>query len=130
MLFSLALLVAFGGSSQEIEHVKLGVDTTVTANFFPHIDRFYEGEIPVSYLGDPRGIQVVEGLKVISFSISYPYGNLNKVVPVKGNRIPEDIITDIFRNSLGEMIFITNIVTLSDENKKLHIVPMSLIPIK
>ncbi len=133
-LFSISILfAAFQGISQveEPEHVKIGVDTTaVEISYFPHIDKFYEGEIPVEYLSDPKGIQVTEGWKVISFSISYPYGNQNKVVPVRGNTIPTDIIKDIYANSLGEMIFITNIVTLNEENRRVHLVPMSLVPVK
>lgn len=130
-LFSFAFLSAFCGFSQEkIEHVKLVADSVVETNYFPHIDRFYEGEIPIAYLGDAEGIQVAGGWKVISFSISYPYGNQNKVVPVKGNLIPEYIIKDIYANSMGEMIFITNIVALNEKKNALHLVPMHLTPVK
>lgn len=131
-LFSICLLsggviLAQGG---EPEHVKIGIDTTSEVRCFPHIDRFYEGEIPISYLGDPEGIQASNGLRVISFCISYAAGNTNKTVPVKGNRIPEEIVREIYANSLGEMVFITNIVTLTDENKRIDLMPMHLVPVK
>lgn len=130
-LFNVLIFAAFPALGQEEpEHVKIGIDTTAEVNYFPHIGPFYEGEIPVIYLSDPDGIQAGTDLLVISYSISYPYGNQNKIVPVKGNRIPEEIIRDIFANSLGEMIFITNIVTLNDKGKRVDLVPMTLIPVK
>lgn len=131
LLFSILVSCALPLTAQETEHVRIGKDTVgVVMSFFPHIDKFYEGEIPVEYLGDSDGIQVVEGWKVISFSISYPFGNQNKVVPVKGNTIPAEIIRDIYVNSLGEMIFITNIVILNAENRRMHLVPMTLVPVR
>ncbi len=115
---------------EEIEHIKIGMDSTQQENLFPHINEYYEGEIPIAQLGDIEGIQTAKNYKILSFVINYPHGEKNLTVEVKGNIIPKEVIEDIYQYALGEMIFITNIVT-EDENKNIfELIPMSLIPIE
>ena len=130
LLFSLfAFLMVVPCLSQEIEHVKVGGRQEETT-FFPHIGRYYEGEIPVSVLGDPEGIQVGKGWEVVSFCISYPCESLNKTTVVTDFLIPERIIRDIIANSLGQMIFITNIVARDAYGNTANPIPMNLIPVR
>jgi hypothetical protein len=131
-LFSFLLLnnLVVLAQPEEIEHVKIGLDSSDVENLFPHIDHIYDGEILISQLGDLEGIQTAKNYKVLSFVISYPHGEKNLSVDIKGNVIPKEIIEDIYKYAIGEMIFITNIVT-EDINKHIfELVPMNLIPIE
>ncbi len=115
---------------EKIEHVKIGLDSTQQENLFPHINQYYEGEIPIAQLGDMEGIQTAENYKIQSFIINYAHGEKNVSVEVKGNIIPKEVIEDIYKFALGEMVFITKIVT-EDENKNIfELIPMNLIPIE
>lgn len=131
-LFSFLLLnnLVLVAQPEEIEHVKIGLDSSDVENLFPHIDHIYDGEILISQLGDLEGIQTAKNYKILSFVISYPHGEKNLSVDIKGNVIPKEIIEDIYKYAIGEMIFITNIVT-EDINKHIfELVPMNLIPIE
>ncbi len=131
-LFSFLLLnnLVVLAQPEEIEHVKIGLDSSDVENLFPHIDHIYDGEILISQLGDLEGIQTAKNYKILSFVISYPHGEKNLSVDIKGNVIPKEIIEDIYKYAIGEMIFITNIVT-EDINKHIfELVPMNLIPIE
>jgi hypothetical protein len=131
-LFSFLLLnnLVVLAQPEEIEHVKIGLDSSDVENLFPHIDHIYDGEILISQLGDLEGIQTAKNYKVLSFVISYPHGEKNLSVDIKGNVIPKEIIEDIYKYAIGEMIFITNIVT-EDINKHIfELVPMNLISIE
>jgi hypothetical protein len=131
-LFSIILFnsIEIIAQPEEIEHIKIGVDTTQEVLLFPHIENYYDGEIPISVLGSLDGIQAAENYKIISFVISYPRGEKNIAITIQGNVIPKNVIEDIYKYSMGDMIFITNIVT-EDENKILFdLVPMNLIPIE
>jgi hypothetical protein len=121
------LLIA---QTEKIEHIKIGVDTTQQENLFPHINQIYDGEISITELGNLEGIQTAENYKIVSFVISYPLGEKNLAVNIKGNIIPKEIIEDIYKYALGEMIFITNIVTEDVEGNIFEIVPMNLIPVE
>ncbi len=115
---------------EKIEHIKIGLDSTQQENLFPHINQIYEGEIPIAQLGDLEGIQTAKSYKIVSFIISYPQREKNASVNIQGNVIPKEIIEDIYKYALGEMIFITNIVT-EDTNKNIfEITPMNLIPVE
>jgi hypothetical protein len=113
-----------------IEHVKIGLDSSKVENLFPHIDHVYDGEILISQLGDLAGIQTAKNYKILSFVISYPHGEKNLSVDIKGNVIPKDVIEDIYKYAIGEMIFITNIVTEDINKHVFELVPMNLIPIE
>jgi hypothetical protein len=115
---------------ENVEHIKIGGDSTQQENLFPHINQIYEGEIPIAQLGDLEGIQTAKSYKIVSFIISYPQQEKNASVNIQGNVIPKEIIEDIYKYALGEMIFITNIVT-EDTNKNIfEITPMNLIPVE
>jgi hypothetical protein len=128
LLLNCYLLVSYFGISQyePIEHVKIEKDTLSVLNCFPHIANFYEGEIPIGILFSATGIEVNEMYRVISFSMSHQ----NKIVNIRGNYIPKNILQEIYKTTLGEMIFFTNIVALNVKDEIVHIVPMTLIPIK
>jgi hypothetical protein len=131
-LFSFILLNNYFSFAQpeKIEHIKIGLDSTQQENLFPHINEIYEGEIQIAQLGDLEGIQTAKNYKIVSFVISFPHGESNIAVNIEGNVIPKEIIEDIYKYSIGEMIFITNILT-EDINKNIfEIVPMNLIPIE
>ena len=131
-LFSFILLNTYFliAQAEKIEHIKIGLDSTQKENLFPHINQIYEGEIPIAQLGDLEGIQTAVNYKIISFVISYPHGEKNLAVSIAGNVIPKEVIEDIYKYSMGEMIFITNIVT-EDTNKNIfEITPMNLIPVE
>ena len=131
-LFSFILLNTYFliAQAEKIEHIKIGLDTTQKENLFPHINQIYDGEIPIAQLGDLEGIQTAENYKIISFEISYPHGDKNLAVSVAGNVIPKEVIEDIYKYSMGEMIFITNIVTEDTNRNIFEIVPMNLIPVE
>ena len=131
-LFNLFIFECFLGFtfSQQIEHVRIGQDTLVSENLFPHINQYYEGEIPIVQLGDLEGIQTAKNYKVNSFVVSYPKGEKNISIKVEGNVFSKDLIEDIYKFGLGQMIFITDIL-VEDENKKtFKAVSMNLIPIE
>ncbi len=115
---------------EKIEHIKIGIDSTQQENLFPHINQIYDGEILITELGDLEGIQTAENYKIVSFVISYPHGEKNLAVDVKGNVIPKNVIADIYKYSMGEMIFITKILTVDTNNNIFEIVPMNLIPVE
>lgn len=119
-----------GAQPEKIEHVKIGVDSSKQENLFPHINQIYEGEILITELGDLEGLQTAKNYKILSFVISYPLGEKNLAVNVKGNVIPQEIIEDIYKYALGEMIFITKIVTEDIDKNIFEIVPMNLIPVE
>lgn len=127
ILLNNCLLIA---QPEKIEHVKIVVDTAQQENLFPHINQVYEGEISIAELGDLEGLQTAENYKILSFIISYPHGEKNLSVDVKGNVIPKEIIEDIYKYAMGEMIFITDIVTQDRDKNVFLIVPMSLIPVE
>jgi|GEM_PF-2782946 len=127
LLFSLLLVKS--SLSQEIEHIKVGKEAESIA-LFPHIGSYYQGEIPISVFDNPAGIQVGKGWDVISFSISYSSENQDKTSKVKGYAIPQQIVRDIFANSLGQMVFITNIVAVDTKGNHVNIIPMNLIPVR
>jgi hypothetical protein len=131
-LFSFLLLhnLLVVAQPEEIEHVKIGLDSSKVENLFPHIDHIYDGEILISQLGDLAGIQTAKNYKILSFVISYPHGEKNLSVDIKGNVIPKDVIEDIYKYAIGEMIFITNIVTEDINKHVFELVPMNLIPIE
>jgi hypothetical protein len=131
-LFSFLLLhnLLLVAQPEGIEHVKIGLDSSKVENLFPHIDHIYDGEILISQLGDLAGIQTAKNYKILSFVISYPHGEKNLSVDIKGNVIPKDVIEDIYKYAIGEMIFITNIVTEDINKHVFELVPMNLIPIE
>lgn len=131
-LFSFVLLnnLILVAQPEEIEHIRIGMDFTHLENLFPHINEYYEGEIPIAQLGDIEGIQTDENYKVLSFLINYPHGEKNLTVEVKGNVIPKEVIEDIYQFALGEMIFITNIVTEDESKNIFELAPMNLIPVE
>lgn len=131
-LFSFILLNNFLLIAQyeNVEHIKIGGDSTQQENLFPHINQIYDGEIPIAQLGDLEGIQTAKNYKIISFVISYPHGEKNSEVSIAGNVIPKEVIEDIYKYSIGEMIFITNIVTEDANRNIFEVVPMSLIPVE
>jgi hypothetical protein len=131
-LFSFLLLhnLLVVAQAEGIEHVKIGLDSSKVENLFPHIDHIYDGEILISQLGDLAGIQTAKNYKILSFVISYPHGEKNLSVDIKGNVIPKDVIEDIYKYAIGEMIFITNIVTEDINKHVFELVPMNLIPIE
>jgi len=131
-LFSFILLNNYLLIAQpdKIEHIKIGLDSTQQENLFPHINQIYEGEIKIAQLGDLEGIQTAKNYKIVSFLISYPHGEKNLAVNIQGNVIPKEIIEDIYKYSMGEMIFITNILTEDIDKNVFEIVPMNLIPIE
>jgi hypothetical protein len=131
-LFSFLLLhnLLVVAQPKGIEHVKIGLDSSKVENLFPHIDHIYDGEILISQLGDLAGIQTAKNYKILSFVISYPHGEKNLSVDIKGNVIPKDVIEDIYKYAIGEMIFITNIVTEDINKHVFELVPMNLIPIE
>lgn len=130
LLLSLLLFTSGVIFSQEaeIEHVKIAKDSLKSNNFFPHIDHYYEGEIPIQYLGYPHTISVGKDCSISSFSISFP--SQPAPVLVRGNTIPDDVVYQISKQCLGQMIFITNIVAFDKNNEMIHVKPMTLVPIK
>lgn len=121
-MWMLSLLVAGNTFAQPVETVRIKRDP---AAVFPHVDKYYDGEIPVDLLGDPKGIQAGPDCHVVSFTISY---SIEKIV-VPGNQIPRHIVRDIYRSSLGEMIFITDIKALDEKGEIIYLMPMHLIPV-
>lgn len=130
LLLSTLLLPSFVsfGQGEPVQHVRIAKEASKQTNFFPHIENYYDGEIPIAYLGYPYSISIGKGCAIASFLIAYP--SSPTPVLVKGNTIPDDIIYQISKQCLGQMIFITEIVAFDSDNNLINVKPMTLIPIK
>jgi hypothetical protein len=123
-IWMLSLLLAGPAFTQPtgVETVRIARDN---ASVFPHIGKYYDGEIPVTVLGDPKGIEGGADCYVVSFTISYA----NQKVSVPGRNIPRHILQDIYKSCLHEMIFITDIKALDENGTIIYLMPMHLIPV-
>lgn len=125
LLFNSDVLLS---QNEQIEHVKIAKDSLKPNNFFPHIEHYYDGEIPIQFLGYPHTISIGKDCTISSFSISFP--SQPAPVLVKGNMIPDDVVYQISKQCLGQMIFITNIIAFDTKNELINVKPMTLIPIR
>lgn len=121
-MWMLSLLLAGNTFAQPVETVHIKRDPAAA---FPHVGKYYDGEIPVDLLGDPKGIQAGPDCHVVSFTISYS----NEKIAVTGYQIPKYILQDIYRSALREMIFITDIKAVDENGQIIYLMPMHLIPV-
>ncbi len=91
-------------------------------NTYPHIAGYFTGDLPVSILFDADGIQLREGIDIVSFDLNYYNGKGNVVESIRGNLIPENLKTIMENHNLGSMLFITNIKAV-DEQNRLFVLP-------
>jgi hypothetical protein len=127
---SFSLLLSFSKLfSQEIEKIKL-VKEYNESDFYPHIEGYFDGRIPVLKLGSLEGIQTKSGLRISSFEISFITGRDYESFKIKSNQIPDTVFTKIIRSSLDERIFFTNIEAYDELNTRHILKSMSLIPFK
>lgn len=128
----LSFALLFSGSnvfSQEIEKIKL-VKEYNESDFYPNIEGYFDGRIPVLKLGSLEGIQTKSGLRISSFEISFITGREYETFKIKSHQIPDTIFTKIIRSSLDQRIFFTNIEAYDELNTRHILKSMSLIPFK
>jgi hypothetical protein len=122
-----SFLCCFLSYGQEIEHISL--NKIKSSNALPSIANVYFGNISIEKLASVNGIEIQNGLKVVSFTIEYPSGAGFKSLTINSNQIPEDVIFDIRKSCLNEQIFFTNIKAMNHESKYFIIPSMNLTPI-
>ena len=113
--------------SQEIERIQIGKSLNEN-NIFPTIEGVHDGEIFIEKLGSVNGLQTINGLKIISFHLEFPYGAGTKSFDLNSNLIPDSIVLDIRKSCLNEPIFITKIKAINDKNEIYLLQSMKLIP--
>jgi hypothetical protein len=115
-------------SQEEIEHIQL-IKEYSDGDFFPHIENVYSGEIDFKKLGSLLGIQNKLGWKVISFELNFECGRGSKQYSINQSSIPMDILEEIKKCALGEMLFFTHIKALTKNDEVIYLMPFNLIPI-
>ena len=96
-------------------------------NMFPHIEGYFNGDIPVSILSSEKGIQLNEDIKVVAFDIHYESLNGTETAAIVGNTIPKQVIDKIKRYNMGYMVFITDIKGVDRNGKVLSLPSMNFI---
>lgn len=112
----------------EEEHIPAPVSSkytkrTVAAdNQYPHIAGYFTGDMPVDLLFDEDGIQLREGMDIVSFDFNYYDGRANVVRSFNGNKIPKNLQKAIRDHNVENMVFITNIKA-SDVYGRSYVLP-------
>jgi hypothetical protein len=130
-IFHILILFFISGNfyAQKIESIQLK-KTTVESDYYPQIEGFFQGEIPIIKLGSLDGFITKIGWKILSFEMNYISGRDYKTQRIYSNVIPDSIIVDISQNSMNEQIFFSKIMAI-DDLKVAHLLnSMTLIPIK
>jgi hypothetical protein len=81
----------------------------------PTISGQSQGTLKASQLCALDGIEMDQETKVTSFHILYSVGLREKVVSVKGNKIPDEVCKDLELSGYEQMVFITEIRGLNNE---------------
>ncbi|MES2587682.1 MAG: hypothetical protein V4622_01805 [Bacteroidota bacterium] len=128
-LFFLFLLYCGRFFSQEINTIHLEKKRN-ERDYYPQIEGYFLGEIPILKLGSLDGLTTKVGWKIISFEMDYAAGRDYKNQRIFSNVIPDSIIIEITQSAMNEQIFFTKIMA-KDELNVLHLLnSMTLIPIK
>jgi hypothetical protein len=128
MLILSFLMYSFGFSQLEVEHIELKKEPA-SGDYFPHIANYYTGEIPIQQLGDLGGIQNKLNWKVLEFSLTFPCGRDTQKILIEGNNIPNEVLLEIRKCALGDLLFITGIKAMDDAGKIVYLQSLALTPI-
>jgi len=81
----------------------------------PNISGASQGTLRASQLCGSEGITMDEETNITTFQVLYTVGLREKVVRVKGNKIPEEVCKDLERSGFEQMVFITEIKGEKDD---------------
>ena len=81
----------------------------------PSIAGKSQGNIKASQLCAEEGVVMDQDTKITSFHILYSVGLRERVVSVKGSRVPEEVCKELEKSGFEQMVFITEIKGLKDE---------------
>lgn len=115
--------------AQEIEKITLKKEYK-ESDYFPSIEGYFQGEIPMLKLGSLDGLITKIGWEIKSFDIDFITGRDYEVFHINSNKIPDSLIIKISNSSIGQLVFFTNITAYDETNTRHVLKNMSLIPIK
>ncbi len=115
--------------SQEIKTIRLE-KTYNERDYYPQIEGFFQGKIPIFKLGSLDGLTTKAGWEIVSFEMDYAAGRDYKNQRIFSNVIPDSIIVEITQSAMNEEIFFTKIMAKDEENVIHLLNSMSLTPIK
>lgn len=104
-------------STPQTENVPLEIplkETSIMSNL-PNISGYFMGDIPIDILCSSDGIQISNN-EVDSFKLHYSKGNSDKIITIQGNKIPETVCSEITKNGVDQMLFITEIKSVSKKS--------------
>ncbi len=96
-------------------------------NMFPHIEGYFNGEIPVSVLGSDKGIQLNDDIKVVAFDIHYESLTGPETASIVGNKVPAKVLEKIGKYNIGYMVFITDLKGVDRQGKVLSLPSLNFI---
>jgi hypothetical protein len=85
------------------------VSVTKPSAMIPTISGQSQGTLKASQLCSLTGIEMGQEIKISSFHILYSVGLREKMVSVKGEKIPEEVCKDLELSGYEQMVFITDI---------------------
>lgn len=93
-------------------------------NSLPSISGVYNGDI--SWEDFKEGILVVDDLIVKQFSIQYTSRIGDKTISVEGDKIPQEVVSELENLGLNQTIFVTNVVAGNEKGELLRCFSMDL----
>lgn len=126
ILSFLCSIISF--SQEEVEHIVIKKEASA-ADYFPHIANFYTGDIPIQQLGDLNGIRNNLNWKILEFNLTFPCGRDSQKHVIEGNVIPTEIILEIRKCAIGDLLFITGIKAVDDDGKIVYLQSLALTPV-
>jgi len=86
----------------------------------------YQGDIDWNEFNKSKLFINNEQLDVSTFSIQYTSRRGDKTVAVQGNKIPEDVLSELSNIAIDQIIFITNVIAIDQNGVKNYLPPMEL----
>lgn len=123
-------LFVFSAHSQDTVANTVKIKKEITeADFLPRISGVIDGEI--NYLDFCTGqIENNVGDRVITYNLQYPYGGMETIHRITGNKIPDSVCVQIASYGLNQEIFFTNIKAMTSNGSIVHLDNLRLTPIK
>jgi hypothetical protein len=97
------------------EHVRPEVYEQRSKAIIPNIAGKSQGNIKASQLCSEAGVEMDADTKITSFHIMYSVGLRERVVSVKGSRVPEEVCKELERSGYEQMVFITEIIGVKED---------------
>ena len=98
-----------------IEDVKPEISESKSKAIVPNIAGKSQGNIKASQLCSEAGVEMDSDTKITSFHIFYSVGLRERVVSVKGSRVPEEVCKELEKSGYEQMVFITEIKGLRED---------------